>query len=54
MKHIHPSTAFAVWMGLTLAGVKLIEIAFFKEPIRVMDFVYLTLILIAISGLKKT
>ena len=53
MKHIPASTAFAVWMGMTLAGVKLIEIAYFKETIRAMDFIYLALILVAIVGLKR-
>ncbi|MFM8913029.1 MAG: DMT family transporter [Flammeovirgaceae bacterium] len=53
MKHIPASTAFAVWMGVTLAGVKLIEVVFFQEPIKGMDFVYFALILVAVTGLKK-
>lgn len=54
MKQIPASTAFAIWMGVTLAGVKLIEVVFFKEAIKSMDFLYLTLILVAIIGLKKS
>ncbi len=54
MKEIPASTAFAIWMGVTLAGVKMIEVFFFKDAIKPMDFVYLGLILIAIIGLKKT
>jgi multidrug transporter EmrE-like cation transporter len=54
MKQITASTAFAIWMGVTLAGVKLIEVSFFKEAIKPMDYVYLGLILIAIVGLKKS
>jgi multidrug transporter EmrE-like cation transporter len=41
-------------MGVTLAGVKMIEVFFFKDAIKPMDFVYLGLILIAIIGLKKS
>lgn len=54
MKQIPASTAFAIWMGVTLAGVKLIEVSFFKEAIKPMDYVYLGLILVAIVGLKKS
>jgi quaternary ammonium compound-resistance protein SugE len=54
MKHIPASTAFAIWMGLTLAGVKVIEVFLFKEAIKPMDYIYLGLILIAIIGLKKS
>jgi multidrug transporter EmrE-like cation transporter len=53
MKEIPASTAFAVWMGVTLAGVKLVEVSFFKEPFRSMDIFFLALILVAIVGLKK-
>lgn len=53
MKEIPASTAFAIWMGVTLAGVKLIEVIFFKDAIKPMDFFYLALILVAIVGLKK-
>jgi quaternary ammonium compound-resistance protein SugE len=53
MKGIPTSTAFAVWMAVALAGVKLVEVFFFKEPIRYMDYFYLILLLVAIVGLKK-
>lgn len=54
MKQIPASTAFAIWMGVILAGVKMIEVFLFKEAIKPMDYVYLALILIAIVGLKKS
>jgi multidrug transporter EmrE-like cation transporter len=54
MKQIPASTAFAIWMGVTLAGVKLIEVFYFKDAIKPMDYLYLGLILIAIIGLKKS
>jgi multidrug transporter EmrE-like cation transporter len=41
-------------MGVTLAGVKLIEVFYFKDAIKPMDYLYLGLILIAIIGLKKS
>lgn len=53
MKQIPASTAFAIWMGVTLAGVKLIEVLLFKEAFKPIDFLYLGLILVAIIGLKK-
>jgi len=53
MKQIPASTAFAIWMGVTLAGVKLIEVLLFKEAIKPIDFLYFGLILVAIIGLKK-
>jgi multidrug transporter EmrE-like cation transporter len=54
MKQIPASTAFAIWMGVTLAGVKLIEVFYFKDANKPMDYLYLGLILIAIIGLKKS
>lgn len=53
MKQIPASTAFAIWMGVTLVGVKLIEVILLKEAIKPIDFLYLGLILVAIIGLKK-
>ena len=54
MKQIQASTAFAIWMGVTLASVKLVEVLFLKESSKPMDYVYLVMIAIAIIGLKKT
>jgi quaternary ammonium compound-resistance protein SugE len=53
MKQISASTAFAIWMAITLAGVKFIEVLFYKESIRPSDYIFLTLLLVAIIGLKK-
>ncbi len=53
LKTIPASTAFAAWMGVALAGVKLIEIFVFKEPTKTMDYFFLGLMVIAIIGLKK-
>jgi quaternary ammonium compound-resistance protein SugE len=54
MKHISASTAFAIWMALTLVGVKLIEVIFYKEAIKPLDYFFLGLLLVAIIGLKKS
>ncbi len=54
MKQIPASTAFAIWMALTLVGVKLIEVIFYKEAIKPLDYVFLALLAVAIIGLKKS
>lgn len=52
MKSIPASTAFAIWMGLTLVIVKLIEGLFFHQGFRSSDFFWLLLIVIGSIGLK--
>jgi quaternary ammonium compound-resistance protein SugE len=54
MKQISASTAFAIWMALTLVGVKLIEVIFYKEAIKPLDYIFLALLVVAIIGLKKS
>jgi quaternary ammonium compound-resistance protein SugE len=54
MKQISASTAFGIWMALTLVGVKLIEVIFYKEAIKPLDYVFLALLVVAIIGLKKS
>jgi len=51
-KQIPPSVAFAVWMGVALCGLKIIEISFYKQPSSVMDYFFMAMILISIIGLK--
>jgi quaternary ammonium compound-resistance protein SugE len=53
-KQISASTAFAIWMVLTLVGVKLIEVIFYKEAIKPLDYIFLALLVVAIIGLKKS
>ncbi|MDR3713561.1 MAG: SMR family transporter [Puia sp.] len=53
MKEIPASTALAVWMGITLVGVKILDMTLFKESYNLYQFVYMGLILIGIVGLKK-
>jgi quaternary ammonium compound-resistance protein SugE len=54
MKQIPASTALAVWMGVTLVGVKLLDIGVFKESYSLYQFFYMALIVIGIVGLKKS
>jgi len=54
LKQIPASIALAVWMGITLAGVKLAEIYIFKEQYSWAQVFYMALILIGIIGLKRT
>jgi len=53
IKEIPPSTVLAVWMGITLVGVKLVDVHLFKEPYNFMQLFYMLLILIGIVGLKR-
>jgi quaternary ammonium compound-resistance protein SugE len=53
MKQIPASTALAVWMGVALIGVKLVDISVFKEPYDLYQFFYMALIIIGIVGLKR-
>ena len=53
MRQIPAATALAVWMGLTLLGVKLVDVLGFKEPYNGWQLLYMGLILIGIIGLKR-
>lgn len=54
MKQIPASTALAVWMGVTLIGVKLVDVTVFKESYNGYQLLYMGLILIGIVGLKRS
>ncbi|HVU54108.1 MAG TPA: SMR family transporter [Puia sp.] len=54
MKQIPASVALAGWMGLTLIGIKMTEIYYFKQPSNYYQFIYMVLILVGIVGLKRT
>jgi len=54
MKHISATTALAAWMGLTLIGTKLAEIYLFRQPANFYQFMYMSLILVGIVGLKQS
>lgn len=54
MKKIPASIALAVWMSISLVGVKLVDTFIFKEPYTLLQLFYFALILIAIIGLKNS
>jgi quaternary ammonium compound-resistance protein SugE len=49
---IPASTAFAIWMGLALVGIKIVDTLVLKEAFRWVHVVYIGFILIGIIGLK--
>jgi len=53
IKQIPASTAMAVWLGVALIGVKLVDIFVFKQPYNIQQFVFFGLILIGVIGLKR-
>jgi quaternary ammonium compound-resistance protein SugE len=53
MKQIPAATALAIWMGVALIGVKLVDITIFKAPWQPMQLFYMGLILAGIIGLKR-
>lgn len=53
MKQIPASTALAVWMGVALVGVKLVDISVFREPYDLYQFIYMAFIVVGIVGLRR-
>ena len=51
---IPASTAFAIWMGLALVGIKIVDTLVLKEAFRWAHVVYIGFILVGIIGLKWT
>lgn len=51
---IPASTAFAIWMGLALVGIKIVDTLVLKEAFRWEHVVYIGFILVGIIGLKWT
>lgn len=49
---IPASTAFAIWMGLALVGIKIVDTLVLKEAFQWLHVVYIGFILIGIIGLK--
>ncbi|MBC7423863.1 MAG: hypothetical protein H7334_10470 [Ferruginibacter sp.] len=53
LKSIPTGTALAVWMGITIIGVKVIDIGLLKQPFQLSQMLFLLLILVGIVGLKS-
>lgn len=52
LKHLPLGTAYAVWTGIGTVGTVLLGIVLFKEPVDLIRFVCIALILTGITGLK--
>ncbi len=53
LKTISTATALAVWMGISLIGVKIVEITILKQPYSYQEFLFMLFVLIGIIGLKS-
>jgi quaternary ammonium compound-resistance protein SugE len=54
IKQIPISTAMAVWVGVALIGVKLVDMLVFKEAYNFSQFFFFGLILVGVIGLKAS
>ncbi|MBI9054288.1 MAG: multidrug efflux SMR transporter [Bacteroidales bacterium] len=53
-KEIPIGTAYAVWTGIGIAGTSILGVILFDETVEVLKVVFISMILIAIVGLKIT
>lgn len=54
MKEIPTAVAFAVWVAISIVGLKLMDVFVFKaSSISTTDFFFYALIIIGIIGIKK-
>jgi len=51
---IPASTAFAIWMGIALVGIKIVDTVVLKEAFQWAHVFYIGCILVGIIGLKRT
>jgi quaternary ammonium compound-resistance protein SugE len=51
---IPASTAFAIWMGMALVGIKIVDTLVLKEAFQWVHVFYIGCILIGIIGLKRS
>ena len=52
MKTIPASTTIAVWLGMAVVGIKIADIAFFKDRLQAGQLFYSMLIIAGVVGLK--
>lgn len=52
MQTLPASLAFAIWMAISLVGVKLTDVLLFKESLSYLNLFFLLLILTGIIGIK--
>lgn len=51
---IPASTAFAIWMGMALVGIKIVDTLVLKEAFQWVHVFYIGCILVGIIGLKRS
>ena len=54
LAQIPAATAFAIWMGMALVGIKLVDTLVLKESFSLWHVLYIGLVLIGIIGLKRS
>ena len=54
VKHLPIGTAYAVWVGIGVAGAAVISVAFLGEVMSLPRALFLGLLVISIAGLKFT
>ena len=54
MKSIPASTTIAVWLGMAVIGIKIADMAFFKDRLQAGQFLYAMLIIAGVVGLKMS
>ena len=54
MKSIPASTTIAVWLGMAVIGIKIADMAFFKDRLQAGQLFYAMLIIAGVVGLKMT
>ncbi|MGB4191505.1 MAG: multidrug efflux SMR transporter [Rickettsiales bacterium] len=52
LKSIPISLAYAIWTGIGILGVVTYDIIVFKQPLSLINLIFISLILIGIIGLK--
>ncbi len=54
MRTISASIALAVWMGVSLIFVKIIDVFYLNEPVSPLQFICIVLIVLGAIGLKNS
>lgn len=54
IKHISTGTAYAVWVGIAIAGTNIVGMSFLGEPLRIAKVIFISMIVIGVVGLKAT
>lgn len=54
LKHINVGIAYAVWVGIAVAGTNIIALSFLGEPFKFSRLMFIALIVVGVAGLKLT